>query len=220
MVKRALFATALFTLGAISAAAQAVPPLQTIQTIQASSSAQTVPAGTTLHCRLIQTLSTRVNYPGDTFTALVSEPLAVNGRTLIPVGSTLTGRVASVKRPGRIKGVGEMRLLAQGLALPDGRDVPLDAVLEGAKGAGQVAGPAGPEGTIKGPHSRVKTIGETLGFAGGGTLVGLIFAHPLVGMAVGGTTGFVDHMRRRGEDLTLVKGTQIDYQLTRDLAIR
>ena len=224
MVKRALFATSVFALGAISAAAQAVHPIQTTQTIssvQTGSSAQTVPAGTTLHCRLIQTLSTRVNYPGDTFTALVSEPLAVNGRTVIPVGTTLTGRVASVKRPGRIKGVGEMRLIAQNLALPDGRDLPLDAVLEGAKGAnaGQIAAPAGsagPEGTIKGPHSRVKTIGETVGFAGGGALVGLIFAHPLVGMAVGGATGFVDHMRRRGDDLTLVKGAQIDYQLTRE----
>lgn len=213
MVKRALCVTAVFALGTITAAAQAVRPVQAI------SSTETVPAGTTLHCRLIQTLSTRVNYPGDTFTALVSEPLTVNGRVLIPPGSTLTGRVASVKRPGRIKGVGEMRLLAQNLALPDGRDLPLDAVLEGESSPG-TSQAAGAEGTVKGPHSRVKTIGETLGFAGGGALVGLIFAHPLVGMAVGGTTGFLDHVRRRGDDLTLVKGTQIDYQLTRDLAIR
>ena len=222
MVKRALCAVVILALGALGAITAAGQAQSAVRPVQPTSTAQTIPAGTTLHCRLIQTLSTRVNYPGDTFTALVSEPLAVNGRTVIPVGATLTGRVASVKRPGRIKGVGEMRLIAQSLALPDGHDVPLDAVLEGAAGAslGQAAGPAGSEGTIKGPHSRVKTIGETLGFGGGGTLVGLIFAHPLVGMAVGGTTGFVDHMRRRGDDLTLVKGTQIDYQLTRDLAIR
>ncbi|HLW79415.1 MAG TPA: hypothetical protein VKU44_07425 [Terriglobia bacterium] len=200
MVQRALVLILTLAAGAIAAAAQ------------------TIPSGTTLHFRLIQTLSARVNYPGDTFTALVSEPLTLSGQTLIPAGATLTGRVASVKRPGRISGVGEMRLLAQSLALPDGRNLPLDAVLEGTDGASHSQ--VGPEDTLKGPHSRVKTIGETTGFAAGGALVGLLFAHPLVGMAVGGTTGFVEHMHRRGDDLTLIKGSQIDYQLTRDLVLR
>jgi hypothetical protein len=203
MVKRALFSVLVLALGVISAPAE------------------TIPAGTTFHCRLTQTLSTRVNYPGDSFIAAISEPVALNGRTVIPVGATLAGRVASVRRPGRTRGVGEMRLLVDSLVLPDGRSFPLNAVLETTYGEGaEHTHVVGQEGTVKGPSSRLKTVGETAGFAAGGGLVGLIFAHPLLGMAVGGTTGFVDHMRRRGDDLTLPRGSQLDYQLTRDLVIR
>ncbi len=201
MVERALFVAVVFALGAVAAAAE------------------TMPAGTRFHCRLTQTLSTRVNYPGDSFTAAVSEPVTLDGRVVIPVGATLTGRVASVRRPGRVKGVGEMRLLVDTLVLQDGRSFPVDAVLNTAYGE-EHAKVVGEEGTVKGPSSRVKTIGETAGLAAGGSLVGLIFAHPLLGLAVGGTTGFVDRMRHRGDDLTLPQGTQLDYQLTRDLVIR
>ena len=201
MVKRALLVAVVFTLGAATAVAE------------------TIPAGTTFHCRLTQTLSTRVNYPGDSFTAAVSEPVTLNGRVVIPVGATLTGRVASVRPPGRVKGVGEMRLLVDTLVLQDGRSFPVDAVLDAAYGE-EHAKVVGEEGTVKGPSSRLKTVGETAGLAAGGSLVGLIFAHPLLGLAVGGTTGFVDRMRRRGDDLTLPQGTQLDYQLTRDLVIR
>ncbi len=41
-----------------------------------------ISAGTTLHCRLTQTLSTKLNSQGDLFTATVSEPLIINGRQL------------------------------------------------------------------------------------------------------------------------------------------
>ena len=191
MVKRALLVAVVFALGVAAAA-------------------ETIPAGTKFHCRLTQTLSTRVNYPGDSFTAAVSEPVTLNGRVAIPVGATLTGRV---------KGVGEMRLLVDTLVLQDGRSFPVDAVLDAAYGE-EHAKVVGEEGTVKGPSSRIKTIGETAGLAAGGSLVGLIFAHPLLGLAVGGTTGFVDRMRRRGDDLMLPQGTQLDYQLTRDLTVR
>jgi len=201
MVKRALFVAAVFTLGV------------------AAATAQTIPSGTTFHCRLTQTLSTRVNYPGDSFSAAVSEPVTLNGRTVIPVGASLNGRVAGVRRPGRVKGVGEMRLLVDTLVLQDGRSFPVGAVLESAYDDEHTK-VVGQEGTVKGPSSRRKTIGETAGMAAGGGLIGLIFAHPVLGLAVGGTTGFVDRMRRRGDDLTLVQGTQLNYQLTRDLAIR
>lgn len=201
MIKRIFLLAVVLALGAVTALAQ------------------NIPAGTLIHCRLMQTLSTRVNYPGDAFTAGVSEPVMLNGRTVIPVGATLTGRVATLRRPGRVKGVGEMRLLADRITFADGRSFPVSAVLATTSGNDHTK-VVGQEGVVEGPHSRAKTIGETAGMAGGGALIGLLFAHPLVGMAVGGTTGFVDRMRRRGDDLTLVQGTVLDYQLTRELAVR
>lgn len=175
-----------------------------------------IPAGTTLHCRLTQTLTTKLNYQGDPFTATVSEPIVMNGRDVIPVGATIEGRIAYLSRPGRVRGVGEMRLNAERISLADGRSLPLSAVLMSAYGAEDTKVTGG-EGLVKGPSSRIESFTEIAAGMGGGTLVGLLFAHPVVGMTVGGAAGFVDRVRRRGKDLTLPMGTQLNYQLTREL---
>jgi hypothetical protein len=177
-----------------------------------------IPSGTMLHCRTTQTLTTKLNFQGDTFTASVAEPVLVDGHEAIPAGATLEGRIALMERPGRIKGVGIMRLTAERITLPDGRSFPLGAMLLTAYGA-ENAQVVGSEGIVKGPSSRgseVKEIGA--GTAAGGVL-GLIFHHPWIGAAVGGTAGFVDRLRRRGKDLTIPAGTQLNYQLTRPLEL-
>ncbi len=178
-----------------------------------------VPAGATLHCRLTQTLSTKLNYPGQFFTATISEPLMINGREAVPAGATLEGRVAWMARPGRIKGVGEMRLSADRITLPNGRSFPITALLLSTYGA-EGAKVSGEEGIVKGPSSRLKSFEEIGGLAAGGGVLGMLFSHPVVGIAVGGTAGFVDRMRRRGQDLSLPQGTQLNYQLTRALVMQ
>ncbi len=180
-----------------------------------------VPAGTLLHCRLTQTLSTRLNYQGDPFTASVSEPLIFSGHDVIPAGATLEGRIVWMERPGRIKGVGEMRLSAEKVTFPDGRTFPLNAILVTAYGA-EGARVVGEEGRVKGPSSRLKELEEVgIGVGAGGFLGTLIggFHGAVVGGAVGGVAGFVDHLRRGGQHLTLPMGTQLNYQLTRSLEI-
>ncbi len=175
-----------------------------------------IPAGTTLHCRLTQTLTTKLNYQGDPFTATVSEPVVLNGQDVIPVGTKIEGRIAYLDRPGRIRGVGEMRLNPEKIRFADGRSFPLSAILLSAYGAEDTK-VVGDEGLVKGPSSRKESITEVAAGMGGGSLVGLLFAHPVVGMTVGGAVGFVDRMRRRGKDLALPVGTQLNYQLTREL---
>lgn len=185
----------------------------------ASAEKYSVPAGTAFHCRLTSTLSTKLNYQGDLFTATISEPLLVNGREVIPVGATLEGRISWMTRPGRVRGVGEMRLSPERITLPEGRSFAVSALLLSAYGA-EGAKVAGDEGIVKGPSSRLKTFEEVGGLAAGGGIVGLIFSHPIVGMAFGGAAGFVDRARRRGQDLNLPQGTQLNYQLTRELVIQ
>jgi hypothetical protein len=70
----------------------------------------TVPEGTALHVRLDNALSTKQNRPGDEFTATVSEPVVLNGKTVVPEGATATGRVDDVQEGGRLKGVARIRL--------------------------------------------------------------------------------------------------------------
>jgi hypothetical protein len=177
-----------------------------------------IPSGTMLHCRTIQTLTTKLNFQGDTFTANVAEPVLVDGHEAIPAGTTVEGRIALMERPGHIKGVGRMRLTAERITFPDGRSFPLGGMLLTAYGA-ENARVVGSEGIVKGPNSRLSEAKEIgAGTAAGGVL-GLIFYHPLIGAAVGGTAGFVDRLRRRGKDLIIPAGTQLNYQLTRPLEL-
>lgn len=181
-----------------------------------------IPAGTTLHCRLTQTLSTKMNYQGDLFAASVAEPLVVDGRDIIPVGSIVEGRVAWMARPGRIRGVGEMQLSAEKITFPDGRSYALNAVLMSAYGA-EGAKVEGDEGTVKGPNSRLRTLEEVGMGMGGGGFLGTIFGGfhgAVVGGVLGGAAGFVDTVRRHGKDLTLPAGTELNYQLTRPLEVQ
>jgi hypothetical protein len=208
MVKRALLAVFLATAGISLAHAETL-----VQT-----EALSIPAGTMLHCRTTQTLTTKLNFQGDAFTINVAEPVSINGHVAIPVGATLAGRITRMERPGRIKGVGQMRLTVDQITLPDGRSFPLGAALMTAYGADNVK-VVGSEGLVKGPSSRVPDFEEIGAGTAGGTLLGLLFAHPLIGATVGLTATTVDRMRRRGKDLTIPAGTQLNYQLTRELAI-
>jgi hypothetical protein len=180
-----------------------------------------IPAGSTIHCRLTQAVSTKLNFEGDPFLATVTEPYMVNGEQIIPVGTTISGKISSLQRPGRIKGVGQMHLTADQIILPDGRTFPFNTVLMTAFGA-EGAKVDSEEGNIKGPHSRMKDVKEVgLGMGGGGflgTLIGGVHG-TVVGGAIGGAVGLLDTLRRRGEDLTLPTGTELNYQLTRALVV-
>jgi hypothetical protein len=210
MVKRALLAVFLTTLG--------TSLLQARSLLKGNPFYVPLPAGTVVHCRITQTLTTKLDYQGDAFAAQVSEPVLLNGREVIPVGATVEGRIAQMDRPGRIKGVGKMRLTPERITLPDGRSFPMSAIVLAAYGA-DGAEVDGNEGTIKGASSRAQDAQEIAGGGAIGAVVGLIASHPLTGAVIGGTVGLVDRLRRRGKDLTLPAGTQLDYQLTQPLEV-
>ena len=209
MVKRALLAVFLATASIPLAFAESPAKGESIS----------IPAGTMLHCRVTETLTTKLNFQGDAFAASVSEPVMLDGREVIPAGATLQGRIAQLDKPGRIKGVGQMRLDVEHITFSDGRTFPLSAVLMTAYGA-EHAKVVGNEGLVKGPSSHVADAKEIGAGTVGGTLVGLIFAHPFIGATFGATATTIDRLRRRGKDLTIPAGTQLNYQLTRALEIK
>lgn len=60
-----------------------------------------VPAGTTFAVRMNDELSTQTSAVGETFTATLAEPIiGADGRTLIPAGATVRGRVTESRKSG------------------------------------------------------------------------------------------------------------------------
>jgi hypothetical protein len=58
----------------------------------------TLPKGTAISAAARQTLATDKNKVGDTFAASLSEPIQVDGKTVIPKGAQVTCRIVKVKK--------------------------------------------------------------------------------------------------------------------------
>jgi hypothetical protein len=58
----------------------------------------TVPKGTAISATVGQTLASNKNHPGDSFVASLSSPIKVDGKTVIPRGAHVTGRVVTAKK--------------------------------------------------------------------------------------------------------------------------
>ncbi len=108
-----------------------------------------IASGTAFQVRLAQPLSTKKNKTGQTFEAILDQDLSVNGKTVVPRGARIEGRMTEVKRSGRVRGRAKMILTLTTLHLGSQpvaiqtSDVTLEA--EGSKGrdARRIAGGAG-----------------------------------------------------------------------------
>ena len=76
----------------------------------AKADAITVPERTPIHVTLDQTLATNKNKAGDHFQATVSQPVVVDGNTIIPKGARVDGRVVDARKAGYFKGKADLRL--------------------------------------------------------------------------------------------------------------
>ena len=86
-----------------------------------------VPVGTPLRVKLETTLSTFSSKTGDPFSGKVMDPVVISGKTLIPAGATVEGRVTTVREPRRIAGKPTIGLFPETLVLPGGGRFMLNA---------------------------------------------------------------------------------------------
>ena len=107
-------------------------PCSLLATMLAAQTPVPVPAGTALMVRLDTTLATFSNKAGDPFHASITQPVVVNGQTVIPVGATVEGRVTKVSEPRRISGKPTIGILPEAVILPTGERYYLDATLTDA----------------------------------------------------------------------------------------
>src|SRR5260221_10330415 len=79
-----------------------------------------VEPGSRIPLSLINSVSTKHSAEGDRVYLETTFPILVNGKIVIPPGSYVAGTVTQVKRPGRVKGRGELYLRFDSLTLPNG----------------------------------------------------------------------------------------------------
>lgn len=188
-------------------------------TMAAAQTSSPVPAGTALMVKLETTLATFSNKPGDPFQGRLTQPVVINGSTVIPAGTMVEGRVTKVSEPRRISGRPTIGILPEALILPTGERFVLDATLVDTN-AGRDTD-VNQEGQFKGSgHDRRDEI-ETGGGTAGGMLIGGLIGGPpgiLIGGIVGaGGTGA--HWLSKHRSATLMAGTQLTLELNRPLAM-
>ncbi len=72
-----------------------------------------VPEHTAIHVTLDQAVATNRSKPGDHFEATVSQPVVVDGKTVIPQGAHAEGLVVDSRQSGRLMGRARLRLALQ-----------------------------------------------------------------------------------------------------------
>ena len=190
-----------------------------ITTMAAAQTSSPVPAGTALMVKLETTLATFSNKAGDPFRGTLTQAVMLEGKTVIPAGATVEGRVTKVSEPRRIAGKPTIGIMPEALILPTGERLFLDATLVDINvGAGT---DVDQEGQFKGSgHDRRDQL-ETGGGTAGGMLIGGLIGGPpgiLIGGVVGaGSTGA--HWLSKHRSAILPAGAELTLELNRPLAM-
>ena len=69
-----------------------------------------IPDGTVLQIRMIDTIDSATNQPGDRFRATLDTPITIDDKVIVPNGADIEGRVAELKSAGHFAGKPEIAL--------------------------------------------------------------------------------------------------------------
>jgi hypothetical protein len=92
-----------------------------------------IPAGTEVTVRLQSALSSADSRAGDSFRAVLVEPIVVAGKMVVPPGATVTGSVVAGKTSGGLSDPGYLRVTLASIAI-NGKPIPLETSSIFAKG--------------------------------------------------------------------------------------
>jgi len=177
-----------------------------------------VPEGTPLKVKLQTTISTFSSKVGDPFQGKLIDPVMVDGKAVIPAGTTVEGRVTKLSEPRRIQGKATIGILPEHIVLADGQRFMLNAVLVDTNISGT---DVNEEGLFKGSgHDRRDQI-EVAGGTGAGMLMGgLIGGGP--GLLIGGAIGAgatTTHWLVQRRSAVLPSGTELMMELSRPMTM-
>jgi len=185
----------------------------------------TVLSGTRIALSLRNGLDTKHTHEGDRVYLETIEPIAVNGRIVIPRGSYVDGTVTESKPAHGVKGKGEMYIRFDSLLLPNGVSRDFHSRLTSADSSARGTVDAS-EGKVTGERdgsgdARTVAMGGGMG-AGVGGIAGGAAGHPLggvgIGAGVGVGAGLATILHDKRPQAVLPRGTIVEMTLDRDLS--
>lgn len=180
----------------------------------------TVETGTIVRTRMNQTISSKTAKIGNTFTVTVTEPVySNNGVVVIPTGSTLTGRVNSVKMAAKGGKPGEIDASFISVRLPNGKTRAINGSLTDLD-AGKSS--SDNEGGVSGDKMKNRKIIFIGGGAAGGAILGAIVGGgkaTAIGAIAGAGAGLLGEMFMKGPEAEVKSGTEFGVYLNQSVAL-
>ena len=156
----------------------------------------TVPAGTSLLVRMIDTVDSSKNAVGSRFSASLETNLEVDGVVVAPAGTKVYGRLAQSKEAGRMAGKSELRLELTEIAL-NGTAYPV----------------LSSDYQVSGKSSGGRSAKRILGGAGLGAAIGAIAGNAGMGAAIGAVAGTTAAVVQKGQTVNVPSETLLEFRL-------
>lgn len=179
-----------------AAVAAAAPPPQ--------SQYITIPAGTSVFVRMIDSVDSSVNQVGDTFKASLESPLVVGDTVVAPKGADAYGKLTQAKQAGKISAGAELTLELTGIRI-GGNIVPLNSTDYDVAGKG------------RGSQSAQRI--------GGGAVIGTIIGAiagggkgAAIGAVAGAGTGTAVQVFTHGDKVRVPSETLLEFRLQNDVS--
>ena len=152
-----------------------------------------------------QKLSSKGSQAGQPFSATLAQPVTVEGRTAIPKGAHVIGRVITAKEKGKIKGEGQLSIALTSITVR-GLDYPIQT--------GTL------DSTVKGKGKR--TAATTGGGAAGGALIGGLAGGGKgagIGAVVGAAGGLIGGAMTGNKQIEIPAETALTFTLSAALKL-
>ena len=170
-----------------------------------SSKDVTIPEGVQLEVVVDEALSSRRNHAGDSFEASLAQPVMKDGKTIIPAGAHLTGRVVDAKEAGRLHVPARLSVALSSVEV-SGKSYDIDTNTIGETGKN---------------HNK-RNIGFIGGGAAGGALIGGLAGGgkgALIGSLIGAGAGTAGAAATGKKDISLPAETRLEFRLLRPVTV-
>jgi hypothetical protein len=194
-------ASLLLAFVSLAAAAAAAPHRPAPQT----TTAVTLPQGTSLFIRMIDAVDSSKNKIGDSFHASLQSPLVSGNTVIAPAGADVYGKLAQVQSAGKISGGAQLTLELTGVRV-NGNIVPIDSTTYDVAGKGRGKQSAG---RIGGGAALGAIIG---GIAGGGK-------GAAIGAGVGAGAGTTAQLVTHGDQIRIPSETLLEFKLEQPVTV-
>ena len=181
----------------------------------------TVPAGTQVLLHLRSPIDTKTAKVGDGVYCQTSFPVTQDNIAVIPAGTYVKGKIAQVKRAGKIKGRAEILFNFTTMIFPNGYTIDLPGALENAPGS-RNSTVTDKEGTVRADSQKGKDAGTVAKTGATGAVIGAVASGGKgagIGGLAGAAVGLGQVLFTRGQDVRIDQDTALEMVLERPLTV-